>query len=290
MQLAHAIANVPGYLFTNRVHIFLMPVVLTAFWNVTLQLPLTFEYYVMIVCSTAGGYVYNIYTDFAEDRVNYERAYRFFHRDSPYIKGAIASCYIVAFWIALGAGVGFAVYTLLLRVLEALYSTPVSIGKRVFRVKQIPFLKNIYAASFWSFSLILTPYLYVHQTPGATAWLAALASFGLAYFVELSWDMRDMAGDRLAKVQTVPLLMGERFTVWLLRIEHILACALIVVCANVGVFAWIAAPVFALHLAVSLVFLEWYRRLADRRLASHLFIVYAGILIVSGIAAAELGR
>ncbi|UUZ54254.1 hypothetical protein LP419_38750 [Massilia sp. H-1] len=51
-------------------------------------------------------------------------------------------------------------------------------------------------------ALVLTPYLYMGQRPGALALLTIAISFGLNYFVELAWDLRDMRGDRHSHVRS----------------------------------------------------------------------------------------
>ena len=65
-------------LLTNRFHLFALPVLLTAFWNQSMRLPLDWQYYVMITASVVVSYVYNQITDRDEDAINYDAKGHFF--------------------------------------------------------------------------------------------------------------------------------------------------------------------------------------------------------------------
>jgi 4-hydroxybenzoate polyprenyltransferase len=273
-----------GYLFTNRVHIFVMPVVLTLFWNLAERLPLPFSYYLMISCTTAGGYIYNMLTDGAEDAVNYPSRYRLF-RPGARSQAVVAACFAAGFLLSLRAGLAFVLYGGLVNFLGGLYGKAIPLGPsgKVFRIKSVPLLKNVYASLFWSVALVLTPYLYVGQRPPARAALFAAIGFGLTFFVELLWDLRDVDGDRAAGVRTLPIAIGVGASEWVLRGLHLATCLLSIG----GVWAgWLPAAflISVVHLPCGLIFLEWYRRLPEKELASHAYVMYAGALMVGGLA------
>lgn len=285
MRATVTAGHAAGYLFTNRVHIFLMPVLLTLFCNLGLQLPLPFAYYLMIVCTTAGGYVYNMYTDTAEDIHNYPARYRLFGSDLPFTKVVVAACFFAGFLLALQAGWVFVLYGGAVNLLGTFYSRPMRLrpGGKVFRVKQVPILKNLFAASFWSVALVLTPHVYVGQAPGAAAWTLIAICFGLSIFVELLWDLRDLSGDRLAQVRTIPAVFGERAAYAGLVFIHLATCLGAVAAVWKGI---LPQPflVALVHLPIGLAYLHWYRSLADKELASHLYVIYGGILVLIALA------
>src|SRR5205809_7369337 len=103
MNLRILFKNVVGILFTNRVHVFVMPILATYFINQTLKLPLPIEYYLMICLTTAGGYIYNMQTDVAEDAVNYMGRYRFFGTNPTATKLAIVCLFFAGFLLSLRA-------------------------------------------------------------------------------------------------------------------------------------------------------------------------------------------
>src|SRR5262249_24427053 len=82
-----------GYGFPNRLHVFLMPLLGTLFWNKALELPLPLSYYLMIVLTTAAGYIFNIYTDHAEDEVNYQGSYLVLGRHDRWTVPIMLACY-----------------------------------------------------------------------------------------------------------------------------------------------------------------------------------------------------
>lgn len=277
--------DIAGYFFTNRLHVFLMPALLTYFWNLDAGLALPLGYYLMISLTTAGGYIYNMITDEAEDAINYTARYRLFGGGTG-TRAAVYACFFGGFLLSLPAGWPFVLYGGAANFLGSLYSRPIKVGGRAIRLKQIPVVKNLYAGIFWSVALVLTPYLYLGQRPGALALLTIAISFGLNYFVELAWDLRDMRGDRHAGVRTVPLLIGEAATCVILGLVHIATCALILWGAWQGLLlamkAWVMV---ALLLPFGLVYLAWYRKLEDKTWASHLYIVCAGVILLAGMAA-----
>jgi 4-hydroxybenzoate polyprenyltransferase len=274
-----------GFFFTNRFHIVLMPVFLTLFWNQALRLPLPPEYYLMIALTTAGGYIYNFHTDGAEDALNYRRQYRLFMPGSWETRLAIVVCFVGGLLLSVPAGWPFVLYGGAVHFLGGLYSRPLPLRwrGRPLRIKEVPFLKNIYAGLFWSVALILTPHLYVGAEIGAVAGVVVLLSFGMNYFVELMWDVRDMRGDAAAGFRTVPLVIGEPATAWLLRIVHLATCGLMAWGASSGVLppgCWVVAGV---HAPLGLLFLEYYRGLPDKDWASHVYILYGGALVTAGM-------
>jgi 4-hydroxybenzoate polyprenyltransferase len=283
--------NTAGYLFTNRVHVFVMPALLTFFWNFDARLPLPFEYYLMITLTTAGGYITNMYTDRAEDAINYPSRYRFFGVHIGATKAAIVICYFLGFLLSLRAGWAFVLYGGVVHMLGGLYGWPIRLGSRRFRIKEVPVVKNLYAGFFWSAALILTPYFYVGEKPGLLAVLLIVISLGGNYFVELMWDVRDMAGDRASGVRTIPVLFGETVACWLLRGIHLVTCLTIAFGLWLGLLqpekSWI---LLILYLPIGLLFVEWYRRLTDRVWASNVFLVItAGVLFVAMIPPAITG-
>ena len=259
-----------------------MPAVATYFANQALGLPLPFEYYLMICLTTAWGYVYNMQTDADEDSVNY-RGYRVFGRHRIATILAVYLSFFIAMVLAARAGWIFIVYGFLVNLLLSFYSRPLPLrwnGRRL-RVKEIPFLKNIYCALCWSVALIFTPYVYLSRSVDGAAFVVILICFGLNYVVELLWDLRDTRGDWQAGFRTVPLVVGETMTFWILRTVHVLTCCLAIWKVEAG-----GLPpgflVAVIHLPVGLLFIQWYRLLPDKEWASHFYILYAGVLLSSG--------
>lgn len=280
---ALALRAASGYVFTNRLHVFLMPVLPTLFWNMQLGLPLPASYYLMTVLTTAAGYIFNIWTDHAEDKVNYDGSYLVFGRGDRWTVPVMLGCYAASNLCALVAGWEFLLFNMAQHLLGCLYSAPVKVGGRPVRIKEVPFLKNFYAALFWSFALMLTPFVYSGRPITGAGWAIVFICFGMSYFVELSWDLRDVAGDRQAGVRTVPIVMGIPFTCVLLGCVHLATCLLAFWAVQRGLLDWPYALVFALNLPAGAAWLAWYARQPDKTLGSHLYVLWLGALFSGGI-------
>ena len=277
--IAAASTHMFGYVFANRVHLILLPAVLTVFVNSAFGFALPLDYYVMITCTTAGGCIYNMYTDDAEDAINYPSHYRVFGNGIGYTRTVIFACFLVGFLLAWRAGWVFVVYGGVVHLLTSFYSRPLRLSStgRQFRIKETP-LKNVYAACIWSLPLVLTPHVYVGETLGTTAWLIIVVFFGLALFGELMWDLRDLEGDRAVGFRTLPIVIGEAATYRALALIHAVTC----IGTIWAVMQDLLPPQFLgaiVHLPAGLAFLSWYRGQADKWNGSHLYIVYAGAMV-----------
>jgi 4-hydroxybenzoate polyprenyltransferase len=266
-------------IFSNRFHVSLLPVALTLFWQMALRLPLPLSYYVMIALHTLAGYWVNMITDQAEDVFNYPEQGRVFRPGSSWIRIGIAACWCLGFWLALRAGWRMVLFGTLSNCLGLLYGLQIRLPSgREFRIKSIPWLKNAYSALLWSAGLILAPFVYLNMSLNRLAPLVILISFLLVFFVELLWDLRDVRGDRQAGVCTIPISLGESTTRLILHLVNAAAC-LVAVASLVGGLLppsyWILVP----NALASSVIVEWYVRLKDRQLASHLYLLYGGCVI-----------
>jgi 4-hydroxybenzoate polyprenyltransferase len=278
-------------LFNNRIHVSLMPGMLTCFWGEALALPLPLAYYAMITVQTAGAYWWNMITDKEEDSINYPREGRFIWPDSKGTRLLILACFVTSFTLGLRAGWGFIAFGSVMNILGTLYGLKVKLPRssRTFRIKSIPWLKNAYSSLFWSASLVLSPYVYLHLPIDRRAWWAVAISFCLAFFVELMWDVRDVVGDRFAGVRTLPIVLGEARTRWLL---HGLNASCATLSALGLVFGSLPPPywMIMLHSVGGFMFVEWYFRLKERQLASHAYLLLGGAMIVATVALGNPGR
>lgn len=270
-------------IFNNRIHVALMPSFVLAMWVLVFRYKLTIAYHLMIILSTAAGYLFNMYTDRAEDAINYPDEGRL-SPDSPWMKVIIFLCNSIAALIALRAGWRFFLFGMFVNTWGLLYAVVLPVGR--IRIKNIPWLKNAWSAAYWSIGLLLSPFFYLRLSFDPRLMLAIPLAFLLAFWVELMWDLRDTAGDRAAGVRTLPVVYGEAMAHWLLHIINVFVLGF----ALYGLLNHLlpaAHWVFLVHCAGAAVFLEWYMRMKDRQLASHLYLLYAGSCIIVGVMLGE---
>ncbi|MEM2097824.1 MAG: UbiA family prenyltransferase [Methanothrix sp.] len=84
------------------------------------------------------------------------------------------------------------------------------------RLKDIPVMKNIVVGSAWAVVTVLIP--VIHSGHTATYLLVLYFIFIKTFIDTVLYDIRDVAGDRISGVRTMPVILGETPTVLLLLI------------------------------------------------------------------------
>lgn len=179
------------------------------------------------LCFTAfifGIYTFNKFTDSAEDFANDIHKYAFFHGNPVFLGLAMASVALSAgtlvflerlnwlHMLLIGTGVAYSV-----RILPWFDARG---GFRVIRIKDVPLVKNLIVAMLWCTSVIAWPLLDGRGpvTPEAGAKLIPLG-IGLFLLIlnnTVIHDVMDEVGDRMARITTLPVLIGGRRTMAIL--------------------------------------------------------------------------
>ncbi|MCX8206453.1 MAG: UbiA family prenyltransferase [Methanothrix sp.] len=82
------------------------------------------------------------------------------------------------------------------------------------RLKDIPVMKNIVVGSAWAVVTVLIPVIHSGHT---TSCMPVLYFIFIKTFIDtVLYDIRDVAGDRISGVRTMPVILGETPTVLLL--------------------------------------------------------------------------
>lgn len=84
------------------------------------------------------------------------------------------------------------------------------------RLKDIPVMKNIVVGSAWAVVTVLIP--MIHSGHTASCMLVLYFIFIKTFIDTVLYDIRDVAGDRISGVRTMPVILGETPTVLLLFI------------------------------------------------------------------------
>jgi 4-hydroxybenzoate polyprenyltransferase len=166
-----------------------------------------------------GGYllVYNL------DRLHYDPAdqvntpTRFLYRES------LRSKRLFVIWLSAATLVGWPAVTgrwwlippiALAVVILQFYSRPVPFVRK--RLKDLPVLKTFIAPLFIAAVLVLWPVLELRRSLGSKEILIFLWCFIVLSVNSISFDLRDIQGDRRNGTRTVPVLLGANWSTVLL--------------------------------------------------------------------------
>ena len=182
----------------------------------------------------------NHLTGTAEDQYNDPERARFYeqHRWMLSILALVAGGLGILSASAMG-GAAFAILLVmsLLGLSYNLYLVPGGLGLRFRRIKDIPGSKTILIAVAWGVVAVLLPGVTSRATAGLAVvvvfvWATALVFARTAFF-----DLLDVQGDRIMGKETLPILLGNRRTVVLLK-GILTGCVILVsVAAAVGLIA-----------------------------------------------------
>jgi 4-hydroxybenzoate polyprenyltransferase len=89
-----------------------------------------------------------------------------------------------------------------------------------FRFKDVPLIKTFFAPTIVTASVLGLPWLH-HGTNGTdvtTLALASLRSWSFLMFNMIVCDLRDRAGDEACGIRSLPVMLGEKGTRWLLAL------------------------------------------------------------------------
>lgn len=161
-----------------------------------------------------GIYTYNRFTDLEEDFTNDIARVLFFQRKRAFLFLAVA-CLAGSFGFLLAVGKLHGLHLGLLAT-GVCYSyrmvpwwTP-SAGFRLLRIKEMTFVKNLAVSFLWAACVFAVPILYSRE-PAAHADLFPLLGLGLFLSTlnnTLFDDILDEAGDRVARIKTLPTVWG----------------------------------------------------------------------------------
>lgn len=220
------------------------------------------------------------------DALNHPERERFARRHARKLLGLAGAAYAVALVLAVRGGRGRLLVLVLPLVAVVLYSFPFvprPLARRLgfARLKEILVVKNGVMAGTFATTLTLAP-LPQHGVR-ALRTLAALWGFLFVRFFinSVVFDLRDVHGDRLHGIRTLPVVLGCDRTRWLLHALNLALGAFALAVPGLG----LGPPAFA-ALAVGTPLATWYLRRISGAAPMHFLcdVVVDGELYLAGLA------
>jgi len=144
-------------------------------------------------------YSMNRITDGAEDAINLPDRVRFPHRIRIILLVASLVFYVFFLMIVLQKNILSFAIGLVPLVIAFLYS--------VLRLKRIFVLKNILIAAAWGASILIVPAYYENWT--VICGMIFLFFFLMLFINTIIFDIKDIRGDSVCGIQTLPVLLGK---------------------------------------------------------------------------------
>ena len=218
------------------------------------DLPLVPSAFGIMALMTYSVYNLNRKTDEKEDAINHSERYAFTKKYERFLFASALLTYLIAFFLAGIHGAAVLAITAIPLVSGIVYSMPVFPRQFGFRrLKEIPIIKSLIVATAWAIPAALLPAYVLSAAPGISTVIIGLFIFSLAFVNTVVFDMRDVAGDIVSGVRTIPVLLGVARTKILLTLVNLLF-------GTIAVLFGLAVLSFAeiCILIVAIAYVQWY--------------------------------
>lgn len=148
--------------------------------------------------------------DLDKDVVNMPQRRGFLYRRKRLVLSCSLVAYALAFLLTLSSTPAALPIVMIPLVANALYGMkPLPM---VPRLKDIPVMKNVVVASTWALITTMMPVLSAGSLGMLNIFVVGYFMFVKTFIDTVLYDMRDVEGDRLNGVRTIPVMMGKRKT------------------------------------------------------------------------------
>ena len=177
-------------------------------------------------------YTLNRYTDIPEDKINYPERVYFFQRFGKILLIISGLLFVFSLYLVSLTNLYSLIILLLPIGLVLLYS--------VLRLKKYFLIKNIFVALGWSTIPIFIYSIFNFSLNFAAVLILFLFLFFRVLFGAIFFDIKDIAGDRIHKISTLPSIYGLKRTKIVLHILNIMASCLLIIGYIFNVFSVVA--------------------------------------------------
>ncbi|HON82277.1 MAG TPA: UbiA family prenyltransferase [Methanoregulaceae archaeon] len=212
--------------------------------------------FVLGMLITYSVYNLNRKTDESEDAINHSKRYGFTKKYERLLFSTAIGAYILALAISWLYGPAVVVISAIPLISGVVYSAPVfPRGFPYRRLKEIPVAKSLIVAVAWALPPTLLPVYIAGAFPDTITLAAILFFFSLVFINTVLFDMRDVEGDRLTGVRTIPVCIGIAATTLLLKMVNIIFGVTVVL------LLWNKIPLaYIMLIVMGIFYAHWYIR------------------------------
>jgi 4-hydroxybenzoate polyprenyltransferase len=210
--------------------------------------------FVLGMLITYSVYNLNRKTDESEDAINHSKRYEFTKKYEKLLFSTAIGAYVLALALSWLYGPAVVLISAIPLISGLIYSTPIFPRSFSFhRLKEIPVAKSLLVAVAWALPPALLPVYITGSIPGMITLAVILFFFSLVFINTVLFDMRDVEGDRLTGVRTIPVCIGIPNTMRLLTLVNVILGAAVVL------LLWGEIPLMYLILIIAGIFYaQWY--------------------------------
>lgn len=221
--------------------------------SLLLNLSVSIEMLLIIFLISFAVYNINRKTDVPEDRISHPTRTVFIIAYYKYLKLIATISYITGCILSFSKNIQTGIIALLPLIFVVLYSMRWIPKKSISRLKDIFLIKNFTVAFAWAIVVTLLPIAYFEKDIQISAMFIFLFIFMKVFGNTVTFDVRDVPGDKLSGIRTIPIKIGVEKTKHLLTIVNIFSFLSIVIPAFLGFL-----PHSAYIISITCVYTQFY--------------------------------
>lgn len=194
-----------------------------------LGLPTSLELLLIAFLISFSAYNINRKTDTKEDRISHPERTEFLSIYYKYIKIVALVAYIIALFIAFSNSLVVRLIVLLPLISVSLYSIPWIPAFTTTRLKDIFVVKNVTVAIVWAIGVTILPLAYFEKPLTLTSMAVFFYIFLKVFGNTVTFDIRDVTGDTVHNIRTIPIKFGIANTKKILTLINLVSFCIIIV-------------------------------------------------------------
>lgn len=199
-----------------------------------LEMPVTFDLLAIAFLASFSAYNINRKTDIKEDKISHPKRVWFIQTYYKHLKIICIICYTLAFILGFLKNFLTGIFVLLPALFVTLYSVKIP-WINFPRLKEIFLIKNCTVAFAWAFFVSFFPFLYFGMNIKFSAVFVFLFIFLKVLGNTITFDIKDMKGDKIAKIKTIPIIFGIKKTKKILTFINFIASLVIIIPAALNI-------------------------------------------------------